>query len=208
MADRLFSIKRRRPHIVDFYTPFVQGVDGYRIKYSATFDGVFADILTSTNIGFIDNNVNRNVIETQPTNDVRIVFDPTTYHIDDSKAFWLKLARVVGGAEVLVGAPTLVLPDAAHHGTGIVVIQGKAPATVLQLDLPRTMEDFRIVNEDANNKLFIGTEDGGSMVTILPKVGVQNIGYRGAQGSLYVQGDVQGQNTVSFSATFTLAFPR
>jgi hypothetical protein len=206
MAERLFSVNRRRPHIVDLYTPFVQGVDLYRLKWNANFDGVFVDFLDSTNIGYLDPAININVIETQPTSGtwVRIVFDPTTYNIPDGASFWLKLARVVGVVETVVGAPTLVLPDEALHGTGMVVISGAAPANPLQLDLPRRMEDFRFVNEDGmgGNTLYIGTEDGGPVMSVLPAVGVQNLGFRGAQGTIYVSGDV------AFSATFTQAFPR
>lgn len=205
MADRLFSVNRRRPHIVDLYTPFVQGVDVYRLKWATNFDQAFVTFLDSTNIGFIDDNVNRNVIETQPTSGtwVRIVFDPTTYNIPDDVSFWLQLARVVGVVET-VGAPTLILPDAALHGTGMVIISGSAPANPLQLDLPRRMEDFRFVNEDGmgGNTLYIGTEDGGPVMSVLPAVGVQNLGFRGAQGTIYVSGDV------AFSASFTHAFPR
>jgi hypothetical protein len=205
--NRLFSIPRRRPHIVDFYTPVVAGVDGYRIKWASNFDGVFATIITSTNIGFLDDNVNRNVIETQPTTgtSVRIVFDPTTYAIPDGNSFWLQFVQVIGGVEQTPGAPTLVLPDSARHGVGMVVIQGGAPAAPLQLDLPMLMQDFRITNEDGAANLFFGTEDGGPMTTIYPLLGVQNIGYLGTQGSIYVQGD---GGVVPFSATFTLAFPR
>jgi hypothetical protein len=191
---------------VDLYTPFVQGIDVYRLKWTTNFDQAFVTFLDSTNIGFIDDNVNRNVIETQPTSGtwVRIVFDPTTYNIPDDVSFWLQLARVVGGLETVVGAPTLILPDAALHGTGMVVISGAAPANPLQLDLPRRMEDFRFVNEDGmgGNTLYIGTEDGGPVMSVLPAVGVQNLGFRGAQGTIYVSGDV------AFSASFTHAFPR
>jgi hypothetical protein len=191
---------------VDLYTPFVQGIDVYRLKWTTNFDQAFVTFLDSTNIGFIDDNVNRNVIETQPTSGtwVRIVFDPTTYNIPDDVSFWLQFARVVGGLETVVGAPTLILPDAALHGTGMVVISGAAPANPLQLDLPRRMEDFRFVNEDGmgGNTLYIGTEDGGPVMSVLPAVGVQNLGFRGAQGTIYVSGDV------AFSASFTHAFPR
>jgi len=206
--NRLFSIRRRRPNIVDIDTPLLSGgVDGYRLKWGANFDtAVFTTMMTSTNVGYLDPSVNRNVIETQPvTGKVRIVFNPATYSIPDAKSFWLKFVPVVGAVEGTAGAPTLVLPDAAHHGTGIVTIKGSAPlAAPLQLDLP-SMEDFRIVNEDGSNNLLVGAIDGDPMLTVLPKVGVQSINLRGAQSSLYVQG-VGG--AVSFSATFTLAFPR
>lgn len=209
--DRLFSIKRRRPHIVDILAPSqnsVGVVDEYRFKYAPNFDQAFATILTSPNIGYIDPAVNRNVIETQPTvgTHVRIVFDPTTYAINDDQHFWLKFFPVTNGMEGLGGAATLVLPDKAHYGTGIIVIHGNAPNGVsLQLDLPRSMQDFRIINEDGANKLLVGTEDSGPMAAILPLIGIQNFGLLGSQGSLYVKG--VGGN-VPFSAMFTLSFPR
>jgi len=206
--NRLFSINRRRPNIVDLYTPIVAGVDTYRLKSASNFDVAFVTFLDSTNIGYLDPNVNRNVIETQPTagRQVRIVFDPVSYGIDDTKAFWLQFVPVIGVIEGTPGAPTLVLPDTSLHGSGIVVIHGDAPAaSPLQLDLPRRMEDFRVINEDGANGLFIGTEDGGPMITIPALLGVQNLGIQGVQGSLYVQGD---GGDVPFSAMFTLAFPR
>lgn len=210
--NRLFSIRRRRPHIVDFYTPFVYGVDGYRIKWAQNFDGVFSDIITSTNVGFIDGNVNRNVIETQPTTgkDVRIVFDPATYSIDDSKSFWLKFVPVTGGIEGSPGAPTLVLPDAAHHGVGLVIIHGEAPnaassAGSLQLDLPMLMQDFRAHNESMTKALYISTEESGPEVQIPKSTDIQSIGLVPTQGSIYVRGD---SAVVPFSLAFTLAFPR
>jgi hypothetical protein len=80
---RLFKIPRRRPHIVDFYTPLTQGLDqlGYRIAWAQNFDGSFTTIINSSNVGFLDPNVNRMKVETQPTTgtDVRIVFDPSSY---------------------------------------------------------------------------------------------------------------------------------
>lgn len=210
--DRLFSIWRRRPHIVDLYTPVQATVDGYRLKWAANFDGVFATILTSTNVGYLDPNVNRNVIETQPTTGtyVRIVFDPTTYAIPDASAFWLRFFPVTGGVEGTGGAPTLVLPDSANHGVGIVVIHGDAPngatsANSLQLDLPRIMQDFHVHNEESANDLFISTEAGGSEVMIPRSTDLQSLGFLATQGSLYVRG---GGAAVTFSASFTLAFPR
>ena len=211
MATRLFSIRRRRPHIIDLYTPNVAGVDGYRLKWAANFDGVFATILTSTRIGFLYDNVNRNVIETQPIgNDVRIVFDPTTYSIPDASSFWLQFFPVIGGVEQTPGAPTLVLPDGARHGLGLVTIHGTAPnaassAGSLQLDLPMLMQDFKVHNESTTKDLFVATEASGPEVAVPKSSDIQSLGFLGTQGTLYVRGD---SATVVFSATFTLAFPR
>lgn len=204
--NRLFSIRRRRPHIIDIDTPQVYGVDGYRLKWAQNFDGVFATILTSTNIGLLDDNVNRNVIETQPvTGKVRIVFDPTTYSISDVKSFWLKFFPVTGGVEGTPGAATLVLPSTSNHGVGDVVIAGTATnVSAVQLDLP-LVQDMRFTNLDGTNSLLVGTEDGGPTTTIIPKVGEQSLGIYGTQATVYVQGS---GGAVAFSATFTLAFPR
>lgn len=210
--NRIFKIVRRRPHIVDLYTPYVAGVEFYRVKWATNFDAAPTNIIDSTNIGFLDSNVNRNVIETQPTTgtDVRIVFDPTTYSIPDDVSFWLQVARVVGGSETVVGAPTLVLPDAARHGIGIIAIRGDAPneassADSLQIDLPMLMQDFKVQNEDGANSLFIATEQGGAEQVFPALLPIQPWSLMGTQGSLYVRG---GGGDVTFSASFTLAFPR
>lgn len=217
MTARLFKIARRRPNIVDLYTPLTQGLDtaGYRVKWAQNFDGVFAAIINSTNVGFLDSNVNRYKIESQPSTgtDVRIVFDPATYSITDTKSFWLQVARVVGGTETLVSAPTLILPDSALKGQGIVTIQGNAPngassANSLQLDLPFVMQAFQITNNAATGGtvLFVSTEQGGPEQEVGPGLGFP--GYQtiwGAQPSIWVRG---GGGAVNFTATFTLAFPR
>lgn len=216
---RLFKVARRRPHIVDFYTPLTQGLDtaGYRIKWAQNFDGVFAAIINSTNVGFLDDNVNRNVIETQPTTgtDVRIVFDPTTYSIDDTKSFWLQFAQVTGAAETLVSAPTLILPDSANKGVGLVTIHGAAlgatsSAGALQLDLPFLMADFRIHNEDTANYLYVSTEAGGPEQQLRPDTFPQFTSIAGTQASIWVRGATPANVSaaVNFSAVFTAAFPR
>jgi hypothetical protein len=215
--NRLFKIARRRPHIVDFYTPFTYGVTGYRIKWAQNFDGVFAAIITSTNVGFLDDNVNRNVVDTQPTTgtDVRIVFDPTTYSIDDTKAFWLQYFPVIGGVEQTPSAPTLILPDSVLKGQGVVTIHGAAPAAAtfagsLQLDLPFLMQDFRIHNEDIANYLFVATDSSGAEQQLKPDTFPQYNTIHGSQGTLYVRGATSAgvAAAVNFSAVFTLAFPR
>jgi hypothetical protein len=89
---RSFSCFRRRPHVVDLLTPFVYGVTNYQIRWAQNFDGTFAAIINSPNIGFYDSNIPRNKTELQNTQGfVRITFDPTTFSIDDTKSFWLQL---------------------------------------------------------------------------------------------------------------------
>lgn len=208
--DRLFYIRRRRPHIVDLVTPVhvtPGSIHEYRLKFALNFDQVFATFLTSSNVGHIDSSINRNVVDTQPTTgtSVRIVFDPSTYAINDNNPFWLQYVLVTDGVEGTPGAPTLVVPDAIHYGTGVIVIRGDAPAAApLQIDLPRKMTNFQITNEDGANNLLVGAEDGGPMTAVLPLVGTQAFNYGAAQGSLYVQGD---GGDVTFSAAFTMAFP-
>jgi len=204
---RLFSIRRRRPNIIDIDTPFINGVDGYRLKWATNFDASFTTFLTAPNTGYLDSSINPRVIESQPvTGKVRIVFNPATFLISDTTPFWLRFCTVIGGAEDAIGAPTLVLTDNSHHGVGIVVISGTAPASFpLQLDLPGLMQDFRVINKSAANNLLISTETNGSAITLIPGVKLQRLNLVGTQGSLFVQGD--GAN-VPFSATFTKAFPR
>lgn len=224
--NRLFKIGRRRPHIVDFYTPLTQGLDqfGYRIAWAQNFDGTFNTtsptsgvIINSTNVGFLDPNVLRNKIDTQPTTgtDVRIVFDPTSYGITDTSSFWLQFSQITGGSQTLVSAPTLILPDSANKGQGNVTIAGTAPsggasANSLQLDLPFVFQNFQITNTAtpavSGTVLYVSTEAGGPEMAVGPGLGFP--GYQtiwGAQPSIWVRG---GGATCTFSATFTLAFPR
>ncbi len=214
---RIFKIPRRRPHIVDLYAPLTQGLDqfGYRVSWAQNFDaGSFATIINSSNVGFLDPNVNRYKVETQPTTgtDVRIVFDPTSYGIDDTKSFWLQYSQITGGTPTLVSAPTLILPDTANKGIGIVTIQGNAPvdatsANSLQLDFPFLMQNWEITNNDGTNTLYVSTEQGGPEVAVGPKLGFY--GYAtiyASQGSIWVRSG--GAAVVNFSATSTLAFPR
>ena len=170
--NRIFSVARRRPGIVDLFTPRVAGVEGYRLKAAANFDGVFATILTAPKFGFLDDvGVDRRVIESQPTGgQVRIVFNPTTYALTDANPIWLTLYHVDAAmVETQVSAPTLVLPDQTQfltRGYGHVILRGDAPnaATVagsLQLDLPRLLCDWRILNEEAGTDAYVAFEPGG-----------------------------------------------
>lgn len=217
--NRLFGMPRRRPGIVDIITPFTYGVDGYRLKWAANFDASFTTFLTSTNIGFLDPAINPNVVDSQPLGgftglagsgrNVRIVFNPTSYSIPDTSSFWLQFVQVIGGVEQTPGAPTLVLPDSANHGVGIVTIHGTAPseassATSLQLDLPRLMSDFHIHNEGGGN-LFIATEAGGAETQVPVDTAEQFSQLTGTQSSLWVRG---GGGAVLFSARFSLSYPR
>jgi hypothetical protein len=211
--NRLFKIARRRPGIVDFYTPLTQGLDtaGYRISWAQNFDGSFATIINSTNVGFLDPNVLRNKIETQPTTgtDVRIVFSPTSYSITDTSSFWLQFSQITGGTPTLVSAPTLILPDSANKGQGVVTIQGNAPlgatsANSLQLDFPFVMQNFQINNNSSSATLYISTEQGGPEFALPPSAGFPYSTIWASQPSIWVRGSA----LCSFSMTMTLSFPR
>lgn len=223
--NRLFSIIRRRPNYVDVVTPFNYNADGYRLKWAANFDGAFTTMFTSTNVGFVDPAINPYAIDAQPmggstglagsSRNIRIVFDPATYGITDTSSFWLQFVQTVGGVEQTPGAPTLVLPDSALKGQGIVTIHGNAAsatssAGALQLDLPFRMQNFQIHNEDGANYLYVSTEASGAEQQLRPDTFAQYSTLWGAQPSIWVRGATP-TNTgapVAFSATFTLAFPR
>jgi hypothetical protein len=210
---RTFTCFRRRPHIVDLLTPNVLNVATYTIKWAQNFDGAFASIINCSNVGFYDSNIPRNKTELQNTQgQVRMTFDPTTFSITDTASFWLELWETpVGGSSTQISAPTLLLPDSANKGIGIVTIQGNAPngassANSLQLDMPSLMQNWEITNNDAATTLFVSTEQGGPEVEIGPKLGFY--GYAtiyASQGSIWVRG---GGATANFSATSTAAFPR
>lgn len=195
--NRLFSIRRRRPHYVDFWTPRVAGVDGYRLKWGANFSTAPTAFITSSNVGFIDDNVNRGVVDTQPLNgQVRIVFDPTTYSIPDANAFWLQFVPVTSGVEGTPGAMTLVLPPNMGN-TSQIVIAG-TPTGTQQLDLPM-IRDITIQNVGV---ISLSTESGGAVFTV-PASGADthSLGFLGQVSTLYVAGG-------AFSMTAALAFPR
>lgn len=209
--NRLFKIARRRPRIIDLFTPNVVGTT-YRLKWAQNFDGVFATVLTCTNTGFLDPAVNQNVLDVPSApGQVRIVFDPVSYSIDDTKSFWLQFFPLIGGVEQTPGAPTLILPDSMNKGVGVVTLRGTAPngaasANSLQLDLPFLMSDIRVYNEEGTTGLFVSTEAGGPETKFEGGVkSPQTLSLYGTQGSLWVRG---GGATAVFSATCTAAFPR
>lgn len=195
--NRLFSIRRRRPHLVDVWVPKIAGIDGYRLKWSTSFDTALTTIITSTNVGFLDSNVNRAVVETQPLGEqVRIVFDPTTYSITDDVAFWLQLYPMIGAAEQTPGARTLVLPGAMGNRS-LITLAG-TPSGTQQLDLPM-VRDVKMANAAA---VTVATESGGAGF-IVPgsATDIHDLGFLGMVSTLYLTGG-------ALSMTATLAFPR
>jgi len=213
---RQFKIARRRPNYVDFYTPTQAGVDGYKLSWATNFDATPTDFLTSTNVGYLDPKVNQAVVDTQPTGGmVRIVFDPASYSIPDTSSFWLVFTPMTGAVPGTASPPTLILPDSANKGVGIVTIQGEAPSATastgsLQIDFPALMQDFRIHNEDTTNYLFVATEAGGAEQQLRPDTFPQYTNITGTQASIFVRGGTPALAgaKVKFSATCTLAFPR
>lgn len=212
--NRTLSVTRRRPNLVDTVVPFVYGVDKYRLKWQTNFDAAYTQFIDTTNVGFLDPAVNQAALEVQQTQGrVRIVFNPASYSIPDTQHFWLSLWHVApGGAETQMSAPSLVLPELAHHGIHQVTIHGGAPngadsAHSLQLDLPRLMQDFRIHSEAAvgGNLLYVATEEGGAEQALSPDTFPQYTSILSTQGSLWVRG---GGGVVNFSAIFTSSFPR
>ena len=211
--NRTFSVIRRRAGIVDILTPRVNGVEGYRFKSGTNFDvGAFATIFTSPKVGFIDEpGVDRRVIEAQPTQgQVRMVFNPTTYGLTDSSQFWMQMWHVDGaGAETQVSASTLVLPDQTQflsRGIGHIVLRGAAPdgasvADALQLDLPRLLTDWRILNEEMATDAYISFEPNGPEFLLLKNSSVpQFSSFLAQSGSIWVRG-AGAPATLSISAT-------
>jgi hypothetical protein len=195
--NRLFSIRRRRPHYVDLWTPKQTGVDGYRLKWGANFSTAPTTFLTSTNVGFRDSNIHQGLVDSQPLGDqVRIVFDPTTYSIPDSNSFWLQFVPVTNGVEGTPGAMTLVLPPNMGN-TSLITIAG-TPTGTQQLDLPM-VRNIIVQNAAA---LSVSVESGGAVYTV-PGSATEShdLGFLGQVSTLYVNGG-------AFSLTASLLFPR
>lgn len=210
--ERIFRVSRRRKNIVDmtiFHT-LASGYTGYRVKAATNFDATFNDIILDTGRnGFVDGNVNRNVIDTQPINGVRVVFDPDSFTgvgLADDSSFWLQVVPLIDTTEQTAAssAPTLILPDMYHYGTVNVVIAGDAPTSELQLDFTHLLEDIRFVNTDDTNFMSFGFEEGGPKYVVLEASEV-SLPVNGTGGSIYVLADTA---TVAFSMVGTLAFPQ
>lgn len=214
--NRLFSMTRRVPNHVDMTIPRLSGVDGYRLQWATNFDASFTTMFTATNTGYADPAIDLSTVTAQNLSinafgpAVRVVFDPATYSITDTKSFWVRFVPVTAGSAGTPGAPTLLLPASANHGLGVNVIHGAAPNAAdstgsLQIDLARLMQDFRIHNEDSTNSLFVSTEQNGAEVQLKAGATEQMTSFSGTQGSIWVRGS---GGVVNFSATFTTAFTR
>jgi len=182
---RLFSIFPRLPNVVNIMTPRVPGVEGYRLKWAENFDQSPQLLLTSTNIGFLDPNVDRQKLSVQPLEDqIRIVFDPASYGIPDGIAFWMQFVTVTNGVEGTPGAMTLVLPASFISSTGLILIAG-TPIGTQQLDLP-LMRDF---NFQCDADIEIGTEDGGATFNVPGSTTeTHSLSFLGSLATIYVSG--------------------
>jgi hypothetical protein len=196
--------------------PRLSGVDGFRLQWATNFDASFTTMFTAPNTGYVDPAINLATATAQNLGSnafgpsVRVIFDPATYSITDTKSFWVRFVPVTGGSAGTPGAPTLLLPASSNHGLGVNVIHGSAPSAVdstgsLQLDLPRLMQDFRIHNEDGANSLYVSTEQNGAEVQLKTGATEQMTSFSGTQGSIWVRGS---GGAVTFSATFTTAYTR
>ena len=209
---RTLSVIRRRPGIVDLRVPRIAGVEGYRLKAAANFDAAPVTFLTAPKFGFLDTaGVDQRKIEAQPsTAQVRIVFNPATYLLNDANHIWLTLFHVDGaGVETQASARTLLLPDDTQflsRGIGHVQLRGSAPAAAtvagsLQLDLPRLMTDWRILNESGATAALVAFEEGGPEFRLPPNATLPQFQTFTAQaGSVFIRGD-GGAATLSIQAT-------
>lgn len=216
MTTREFQVVHRRANLLDIITPKRPGVQGYRFRAAANFDGTFVTILTADiSSGFLDPTVDRRLLTPFPAgrNHIRIVFDPQGFFgvagIEDAAHFWLTFTPVdFAGAPGTESAPGLILPADQYGAESRITIQGNAPngaslADSLQLDLPLRMQDFRITNNDGANSLFISASDtGGGEQEVRPTL--VHKWSQGAVGTLHVRG---GGAVVNFSASFTNYLP-
>lgn len=208
MTARLFSILRRKPGLVDFITPLMPpstGVAQYRLKTDTTPTGAFATTVMTVRGGYLDPSLVGTHSVIQPGENVRIVFKPSNFGLSDTAMFWLKLVYIdAANAEMASpapSAPTLVLPP--FTGNTIAGFTASAPTSALQIDLPRAMDSFRLVNPDATNGIGIAFQEGGPEVTVT--AGKDLLNQNGAVSSIWVRG-IGG--ATSFSATFSYANPR
>jgi len=214
MNTRLFSVLRRKNSLLDFsipMRPYSEEVGGYRFKTDTDPGGTFATTAFDSPInGFVDHEVAgpQNVI--QPGNNIRVIIDPSKHGIDDNYAFWVKMLFLdYTGAEMTSPAPsaaTLVLPP--FVGPEQSGFTGTAPSALslagsLRIDLPRSMENFRIRNLEETTSLHVAYQEGGPEVTI--PAGVESSEIYGLVSSIWVRG---GGGTAAFTAQFVYANPR
>lgn len=194
--NRLFSVRRRKPHLVDVYVPVIAGATGYQLSWAPNFDGAFTPLLTSNNLGYLDPAINPMILDVSPTHGryVRIVFDPYTYSIPNV-SFWMQLTPIVNGVPGTPGAVTLILPDSVRYRSGV-LIKGVAPVGVMQLDLPTMLEDITIMSEAP---VIVSQEADGIP---FESEGSQTFNIFAPQGSIYIHAAVPTPFTASMKLLF------
>ena len=213
-APRLFSILRRKPGLIDLITPIrpqSEAVESYRLKTDTTPGGAFATTcMTAPRTGKVDPAVAGPQHVIQPGENVRLIFKPSNFSLSDTDAFWIKLVYVdIANAEMVTpapGAPTLVLPPftgPVQTGFTATAPVGAGFANSLQLDLPRAMENVRILNTDGANPLFVAFDPGGPEMEI--PFGKELVGFFGLVPTMFVRST---GGAVKFTTTFTYATPR
>lgn len=211
---RLFSILRRKVGLIDLITPIRPTADlvvSYRLKTDVDPGGLFATTaITVPRTGFIDPAVASGQYNIVPGENVRIIFKPSNFSLPNEAAFWVKLVYVDGaGAEMVSPAPsaaTLVLPPSsgsAETGFTATAPNQASLAASLRLDLPRSMQNFRIRNIAAATALFVAYEEGGPEFEV--PFGTEVGSFFGSVTSLWVRG---GGAVAKFTVSFSPAFPR
>lgn len=157
MSDRIFSVVRRRPHVVDLYTdrrPAGPTQDGYRILVAPNFDTTaFSAIIDAGLLGYLDPNVNQATLDVQSSTDkTRIVFDPSSY------------AQTIAGQ---TGAAASV----SAFGAGVATISGLTGMTAASVghyltisgaDTAGNNGTFLIVTFNSATSVDVENPDGGS----------------------------------------------
>lgn len=208
-ATRSFSVFRRKANYVDMLIPKIDGIKGYKIRASTTFDGVFADLFTADiGSGYLDPTCAAFVQQINNQNAIRAVFNPATFSLTDSNHIWLTFVPInFAGAPGTETYPTLLLPVDEMNGSERVIITGSAPngaavANSLVVGLPFRAHDLHVKNNAAagGTVLYVATAPGGPE---RPIAGQEVWSTReGPQGCLLIRG---GGGTVSMTADFTLS---
>jgi len=211
---RDFSVIRRRANLVDLLTPKRADVAGYRFLAAATFNGPFTALFTAPiSSGHLDSSINRATLNSVNNwNHIRAVFDPDNYTvlagITDTQHIWIQFQPVdfagVGGA---IGNPNLILPDDELQASSTVSIRGTAPSAAdisgsLTLNLPFSMKDVAVHNEETATPLYVAPVEGGPEIRIPP--GEVRSLQPGSVATLVVRG---GGATATFTATMANYLP-
>lgn len=210
-APRLFSVLRRKAGLIDLITPILPPsslVEQYRIKTDTNPAGAFVTrVVTAPRTGMVDPDVAGGQHVIQPGENVRMIFKPSNFGLSDN-AIWVKLVYVdSAGLELSTpapSAPTLMLPPVGGpelSGFTVSVPNRASLATALRLDLPRAMENVRLLNLDTGVAIWVAFNEGGPEVKI--PFGKELVGFHGTASSLFVRG--AGAADVAAVGALTLA---